>query len=142
GGSDMYGFGMSAIGHFGGVYAQNEKVLSKYFSSLREDRPATHLGYIMSDDDRIRKEVIMRLMCDMELTKGEIESRFGIDFNTYFLSSLPKLEEFITDGLVTITPEKILVNGHGRLFIRNIAMCFDAYLERISKEKPVFSKTV
>jgi oxygen-independent coproporphyrinogen III oxidase len=142
GGSDLYGFGMSAIGHFGGVYAQNEKILAKYFSSLRENRPATHLGYIMSEDDRIRKEVIMRLMCDMELTKGEIESRFGIDFNSYFSSSLPKLEEFITDGLVTITPEKIVVNGYGRLFIRNIAMCFDAYLERISKEKPVFSKTV
>jgi oxygen-independent coproporphyrinogen III oxidase len=63
-------------------------------------------------------------------------------FDEYFRSSLPKLQPFITDGLVTVTNEKIIVHGMGRLVIRNIAMCFDAYIDRMMAEKPIFSKTV
>ncbi len=37
---------------------------------------------------------------------------------------------------------KIKIVGAGKMVIRNIAMCFDAYLEKMRKEKPVFSKTV
>jgi len=37
---------------------------------------------------------------------------------------------------------KIKIIGSGILIIRNVAMCFDAYLEKMMKEKPVFSKTV
>jgi oxygen-independent coproporphyrinogen-3 oxidase len=43
---------------------------------------------------------------------------------------------------VTLTKERIVVNGLGRLIIRNIAMCFDAYLEQMMKERPIFSRTV
>jgi oxygen-independent coproporphyrinogen III oxidase len=139
---DLYGFGMSSIGHFGEVYAQNDKMLKYYYSWLEEGRPATQKGYRMTRDDQVRKETIMRIMCDMELEKSEIEDRFSIDFDEYFSGSLAQLDEFVADGLVTVTPEKIIVNGLGRLVIRNIAMCFDAYLERMTKEGPTFSKTV
>jgi oxygen-independent coproporphyrinogen-3 oxidase len=44
--------------------------------------------------------------------------------------------------LLEVGPDKISVAGSGILIIRNIAMCFDAYLEQMMKEKPVFSKTV
>ena len=96
----------------------------------------------MTADDHIRKEVIMKIMCDMELDKGEVEKDFGIRFDEYFKEAIPKLESFVDDGLVTFRGNKIVVNGMGRLVIRNIAMCFDAYLDRMMKEKPIFSKTV
>jgi oxygen-independent coproporphyrinogen-3 oxidase len=96
----------------------------------------------MTADDHIRKEVITRVMCDMEVRKKDIESQFGIVFDEYFASSYPKLGTFVDDGLVTLHQDRILVNGMGRLVIRNIAMCFDAYLDRMIKEKPIFSKTV
>ena len=96
----------------------------------------------MSADDQIRKTVIIRLMCDMELVKAPIEKEFSISFDDYFNDALRKLEAFVPDRLVTLTNEKITVNGLGRLIIRNIAMCFDAYLEQMMKEKPIFSRTV
>jgi oxygen-independent coproporphyrinogen-3 oxidase len=96
----------------------------------------------MTDDDHVRKHVIMRLMCDLELDVPAVERTFGIAFESYFGSSLRALEQFVDDGLVVLEPGKIVIAGSGRLLLRNIAMCFDAYLDSIAKNKPVFSRTV
>jgi len=141
-GADLYGFGMSSISHFQNIYAQNVKDLNSYYDALNASLPATHVGYRMTADDHIRKYVIMRLMCDLELDRRVVERRFGIDFPTYFADSLSRLEQFVDDGLVTVTPDRITIDGPGRLLLRNIAMCFDAYLDTMTKTKPVFSRTV
>ncbi len=141
-GADLYGFGMSAISHIGGVYAQNVKTLDEYHHAVNEGRLPTVVGYRMTDDDRIRKHVIMRLMCDLELDTRAVEQRFGIRFDEYFADSLSQLSEFTTMGLVRLTPGKIEVEPDGRFVLRNIAMCFDAFLKKLSGERPVFSRTV
>lgn len=141
-GCDLYGFGMSAIGHFKETYQQNIKTIREYYDALKNNTLATRLGYRMTADDHIRKEVIMRVMCDMEIRKKEIESKFEINFDEYFRDSFPKLDSFVEDRLVTMLDDRIVVNGMGRLVIRNIAMCFDAYLDQMIKGKPIFSKTV
>lgn len=141
-GADLYGFGMSSISHFQTIYAQNEKALPEYYRALDQGRLATHVGYRMTDDDRLRKYVIMRLMCDLELDIPAVERMFGIEFDSYFASSLGALEPFVDDGLVAVSPGRITIQGGGRLLLRNIAMCFDAYLDAMTKTKPVFSRTV
>jgi oxygen-independent coproporphyrinogen-3 oxidase len=84
----------------------------------------------------------MQIMCNLEVDKRRVEKEFGIDFDEYFAPDIQKLEVFEQEGLVKNDPERISVLGSGILIIRNIAMCFDAYLEKMMKEKPVFSKTV
>ena len=96
----------------------------------------------MTFDDHVRKETINQLMCNLEIDKREIEAKFGIDFEDYFASDIPKLNVFVQDELLENNADKIKVTGSGILVIRNIAMCFDAYLEKMMKDKPVFSKTV
>jgi oxygen-independent coproporphyrinogen-3 oxidase len=141
-GCDVYAFGMSAISQFENIYAQNVKTVPEYFERIDDGRAATHVGYRMTADDHIRKETIMQLMCHLNIDRRAIESRFGIEFERYFADDLPKLAEFADEGLLEITGENIRVTGQGELIIRNIAMCFDAYLPEMTKEKPVFSKTV
>ena len=141
-GADLYAFGMSAISQFQNIYAQNYKELKDYYSRIDEGKFPTAVGYRMSQDDIIRKHVIMRLMCDMELTKSEVEEKFNIKFDDYFADSIQKLNEFVEDGLVELSGDKIIVSLMGRLVIRNIAMCFDAYIDKMMKEKPIFSRTV
>lgn len=141
-GADLYAFGMSAISQFQNIYAQNYKELKDYYSRIDEGKFPTAVGYRMSQDDIIRKHVIMRLMCDMELTKSEVEEKFNIKFDDYFVDSIQKLNEFVEDGLVELSGDKIIVSLMGRLVIRNIAMCFDAYIDKMMKEKPIFSRTV
>lgn len=141
-GADVYALGVSAISQFENVYAQNLKDLDQYYGLISSGLLATGVGYRMTADDHIRKETIMQLMCNLEIDKASISAQFDIDFNDYFASDLVKLEQFVSEGLVKMDAEKIKVVGSGILVVRNIAMCFDAYLEQMMKEKPVFSKTV
>jgi oxygen-independent coproporphyrinogen-3 oxidase len=141
-GADLFGFGMSAISHFGNVYAQNTKDLPAYYEAVNAGKFATVLGYKMSQDDEIRKYVIMRLMCDLELDKQDVEQRFGIRFDIYFADALAKLEEFLLLKLISMEDGRIVIEDNGRFVIRNIAMCFDAYLDKLRKDKPIFSRTV
>jgi oxygen-independent coproporphyrinogen III oxidase len=141
-GADVYAFGLSAISQFQNVYAQNLKNLKDYYARVDENLPATNVGYRMTADDHVRKETINQLMCNLEIDKRQIEAKFGIDFEEYFKNDIPKLRVFIDEGLLENSAEKIKILGAGILIIRNVAMCFDAYLEKMMREKPVFSKTV
>jgi oxygen-independent coproporphyrinogen III oxidase len=141
-GADLYGFGMSSISHFKNIYAQNEKTLPEYYKAIDAGVLATHVGYRMTADDHIRKFVIMRLMCDLELDKFAVEKVFNIRFDEYFETALEQLKQFVGDGLVELSVNEIRIVGAGRLLLRNIAMCFDAYIDTMGKTKPVFSRTV
>ena len=141
-GADLFGFGMSAISHFGTVYVQNAKDLPAYYEAINSGRFSTILGYKMTHDDELRKFVIMRLMCDLELDKRSIERRFGIVFDEYFADALMKLEEFLPLNLLALEKDRIVILEAGRFVLRNIAMCFDAYLPKMAKEKQIFSRTV
>jgi oxygen-independent coproporphyrinogen-3 oxidase len=141
-GCDVYAFGLSAISQFQNIYAQNLKRLPDYYKRINENEAATSVGYRMTFDDHVRKETINQLMCNLEIDKRGIERKFGVLFEDYFAADLPKLEVFVQDGLLVNAADKIKVIGSGILVIRNIAMCFDAYLAKMMKDKPVFSKTV
>ncbi|MEX0736311.1 MAG: oxygen-independent coproporphyrinogen III oxidase [Bacteroidota bacterium] len=140
-GADLYAFGMSAISHFGDVYAQNAKTLPEYLAAVESRRFPTAVGYKMTKDDQIRKFVIMRLMCDLEVEKAEVEDFFNISFDEYFDSSIEQLFDFTRLGMVRHSLNRITIEESGRLVLRNIAMCFDAYLNRF-KERQLFSRTV
>jgi len=141
-GADVYAFGVSAISQFQNIYAQNQKNLNDYYAQIDSGLAATAVGYRMTADDHVRKETIMQLMCHLEIDKRDIERRFGIDFEEYFSADIPKLDIFIAENLLENNADKIKIIGAGKLIIRNVAMCFDAYLEKMMREKPVFSKTV
>jgi len=66
----------------------------------------------------------------------------GINFDSHFADALDELKEMEADGLIALTPEKITVTDPGRVFLRNIAMPFDAYLKQATDNKPRFSKTL
>ncbi|MEP6946454.1 MAG: oxygen-independent coproporphyrinogen III oxidase [Acidobacteriota bacterium] len=141
-GCDVYAFGVSAISQYENIYSQNLKDIRQYYAAIDNGAAATGVGYRMTKDDHIRKETIMQLMCNLEIDKRRVEREFGIDFEQHFSDDIKKLDVFIAEGLVEINHDTIKVTGSGLLIIRNIAMAFDAYLEQMMKDKPVFSKTV
>lgn len=139
-GSDIYAFGMSSISQIDDAYWQNEKELPKYQEMVNAGRPPRSKAYLMSTEDRIRRETIMRVMCDLSLDFASISELLGIDFEKHFSAELAALEPFFNDGLLVRTPGGFLVSDAGRLFIRNIAMCFDNTLVPTEKER--HSKTI
>ena len=94
---------------------------------------------MLNEDDVIRRAVISRLLCHCVLHKDEVESEFGIRFDEYFAGELARLEALRADGLVHLSAESISVTQLGRIFIRNVGMVFDKYLQK-PKDKPVFPR--
>jgi oxygen-independent coproporphyrinogen III oxidase len=140
---DSIGFGVSAIGELGGAFAQNTKKLTTYREALASGLPPIARGYERSRDDVIRRDVIESLMCNFHLDVRAIEAAHHIDFSDYFEPSLAALDRGpVAHGFVRRSAEAIEVTPEGRLFVRNVCMAFDAYLQRHDDEQPRFSRTV
>ncbi len=127
GGSDLVGLGMSAISQIGSCYAQNEKSLPEYYARLEAGRLPTARGIQLSDDDLLRRDVIMSLICHMRIDFCDIERRYGIRFAHYFTSEIRTLGRMVNEGLVKIGNTGIVITDLGRMLIRNICMVFDRY---------------
>jgi oxygen-independent coproporphyrinogen-3 oxidase len=142
-GADLYGMGVTAISGFNNAYAQNFRELPAWEKAVNERGIATMRGYHLSSEDRLRREVISRLLCHTVIPKREIGEQFGIDFDQHFAPELKLLEAPREDGLLTMEGDEIRSTWLGRIFIRNLAMLFDPYLEQQQlAAKPLFSKTL
>jgi oxygen-independent coproporphyrinogen III oxidase len=140
---DIYAFGVSGISQTDEVYVQNAKNLAEYQTRIASGGLATERGLRISRDDKLRRDAISRIMCDLELDKARFGADWEIDFDTFFADALNDLKDMANDGLLQLEPGMIKVTETGRIFLRNIAMPFDAYLRQQSVEnKPRYSKTL
>lgn len=140
GGADLIGIGLTSIGEGKKHYAQNFKDMLSYEKAIDDGRLPFERGVKLTFDDELRKYVIMNLMANFRLDIKKVEEEFNIKFKEYFKEDLKALKEY--EDFLNISENDIKVNETGVLLIRNIAMCFDAYMKNISEEKKVFSKTV
>jgi oxygen-independent coproporphyrinogen-3 oxidase len=132
-GADLFGFGITAISDVQAVYKQNFKKLNDYYASIFGADKFKQ----SSSDDKERREIIKELMCNGELT---ISSKV-------FAEEISSLAEMQEDALLLIDTDtdtdvtRIKVTEMGRVFVRNIASKFDAYLEKESAHK-LFSASI
>jgi oxygen-independent coproporphyrinogen III oxidase len=141
---DLLGLGVSAISHIGRSFSQNERDLRQWEAAIDQGRLPVARGLELSFDDVVRADVIQQLMCLGQIDVGAIERRYGIDFLSYFIEALHRLQPLVSDGLVNVVGSFISVRPRGRLLLRAVAMCFDRYLPTQSpvSEQPRFSKVV
>jgi oxygen-independent coproporphyrinogen-3 oxidase len=140
GGADIYAFGMSSISQTDNLYWQNFKDLPEYYSHLDQGRLPLARGFFLTDDDRRRRLIIMRLMCDFSLDYAQMSGLLGLDFEVQFAAELASLSDLEADGLLRRDANGFVVTDLGRLFIRNIAMRFDAHLPKETERR--YSRTV
>jgi len=142
--SDLLAFGMTSISMLHDVYTQNHKRLQDFYRAIDAEQLPIERGVSLSQEDVLRRAVIMELMCQFELSKGAIESKYHLSFDQsfdeYFAPERHQLEALEADGLVRLTPNHIEVTPAGRLLIRNIAAVFDTYLRH--KQTRQFSQSV
>ena len=125
---DLIGFGVSAISKVGNSYSQSVRTVNAYYQRLDQGLLPIERGFALSQDDLLRREIIMTLMCSAPVDIEAIERDHGIDFNTYFARELQQLRQYEDAGLITIDPKAIRVTPKGRLFVRASGMVFDKYL--------------
>ncbi len=141
--SDLVGLGVSAISHIGASFSQNPRDLPSWQAALDEGRLPVFRGMRLDEDDQLRADLIQALMCQGEIPVRVLERRYAISFADYFADALERLEPLLRDGLVGIGPERITATSRGRLLLRNIAMCFDRYLDQPAATlAPRFSRAV
>jgi oxygen-independent coproporphyrinogen-3 oxidase len=126
---DIVGLGVSAIGRIGDSYSQSARDLAGYYAALDAGRLPVARGLALGEDDLIRRELINELMCHGVIDKQHFGARHRLLFDEYFVQARRRLAPLVEDGLVLESAEWIRVTSRGRLLLRIIAMCFDAYLD-------------
>lgn len=134
---NMIGLGVSSIGFVNGCFVQNCKEIAEYKEKVAAGKLPVLRGKVLSDEDTLRRTVIQKLMCDFEIDKRGL----GYDFDAHFAKEKAKLKEFYEQGLLQEDKTKLFATPIGKLFIRNIAAVFDAYLSE-SVGKGPFSKAI
>ncbi len=138
---DLVGIGVTSIGTIANSFAQNARTMDDYFSKIDQGDLAIFRGVEIDNDDLIRREAIMQLICHFRLDFSLVESRFDINFKEYFATELERYDTMIDDGLITMNDQSIEVTSRGRLLIRNICMVFDRYIKP-DEQTQRFSKLI
>jgi len=142
--SDLIGFGITSISMLQNVYTQNHKKLKDFYQAMDADVLPIERGVILSDDDILRRSIIMELMCQFQVSQTDIESKYHLtcdrDFGKYFEPEQWQLQQLEADGLVQLERDQITVTPAGILLIRNIASVFDTYM--LADNTNRFSKAV
>jgi oxygen-independent coproporphyrinogen-3 oxidase len=126
-GLSILGLGVTSISQTPGAFRQNEKTLEAYARRVAAGELPVSRGVLLTEEDKRRREIIMRVMCDRELDFAALGARLGVDFRRRYAAELARLAPLAEDGLVALDAERLRVPPAGWLFLRNIAMVFDEY---------------
>jgi len=124
----LLGFGASAIGRLREGYVQNAIGLGDYATQITDGVLATAKGYVLTADDRLRADLIERIMCDFAVDIASVARRHNVD-PTGLSGLFPRLGPLVADGLVEQEGSEIRVAAGARQLVRMVASAFDAYLE-------------
>ena len=101
---------------------QNAVPIPAYRDAIRAGRLATARGIALADEDRARRSIIERLMCDLAADLDGSAGRLATE--------LEALEPFVADGVVHLEAGWIRIRPEGRALARTVCAVFDAYLDR------------
>jgi oxygen-independent coproporphyrinogen-3 oxidase len=123
---------VSAISETDDCYHQNEKVLPVYERRLHAGEIPTLRGHLLSPEDRRRRAQIAALM-----------TGFTVRLTPAERAQAPEgLGELMSDGVVRIEGDRLVVPPEGRPFLRNAATFFDEYFGSTDTSRPTYSKSV
>jgi oxygen-independent coproporphyrinogen-3 oxidase len=126
--STLIGLGPSAIGTLPQGYVQNQPEIGAWHRAIGEGQLATVRGIALSDEDRLRRAIIERLLCDFAVDLDAMTRAHGMSGRRFAQEKL-RLNELARDGLVELEGEQVRVTALGRPLARLAAACFDTYLE-------------
>ena len=125
----LIGFGASGIGSLPQGYVANVGEIHFYQDAIRQGKLATARGVAVDADDRLRRDIIMTLMCDLEIDLDVVCARHGAD-SAQFEAELAAIAPMQEDGLAVVQGRRITVTDEGRTLVRAVAAAFDRYLKK------------
>lgn len=124
----LLGLGATSISQVPQGYVQNTAETGAWSREVEAGQLPVHRGRPLQGDDALRREVIERLMCDMQVDLVATAFAHG-EAPGYFAPEVAALKSFEADGLVHLDDEgHVTVDERGRPALRAVAAVFDAYL--------------
>ena len=102
-------------------------MLGRYAEHIQRGELATAKGYARTADDRLRADLIERVMCDFRVDVGQV-CRQHEAAPEAILQEIPKLRLLQDDGIIQLEGNVLSVNDNARFLVRSVASAFDAYL--------------
>ncbi|GAB5448400.1 oxygen-independent coproporphyrinogen III oxidase [Gymnodinialimonas sp.] len=124
----MIGLGATSIGRTPSGYVQNIAETRAWARAVEAGQLPAAKGLPFTGEDRLRAEVIERLMCDNRVDAAAIGKRHGAP-DGWWRDALDALRDMETDGLLTLSDGKVMMTPRGRPLVRIAAAAFDAYLQ-------------
>ena len=128
--TDMLAFGASGIAELDTAFLQNEREVKPYMELVSSGKPPALRGMALTADDRLRRDVIADLFCNLAADLEVLGARHGVDGRTCFQRELEALTPMRQDGLVEVDGTRLRITQRGQLLLRNVASVFDAYLPK------------
>ena len=126
---DIIALGPTSTMGFGNYYFQNTYDIKSYKEDVNSGKFPISRGYVLNDDDLIRRDCNFSLQCNQILNFEEISEKYKINFKDYFKKELLELKKQEKDGFIEINESKIKVTTYGRYFIRHICQIFDTFFD-------------
>lgn len=122
----LIGLGASAIGRLPQGFVQNAPDVGGWRRAVVQGRPATVRGLALRDDDKLRGDVIERLMCNLAVDLNDVCASHGRTAAALggWRAELGPLE---AAGLVTVEGARLAIPEDARDYVRLVAAVFDAY---------------
>jgi oxygen-independent coproporphyrinogen-3 oxidase len=123
----LLGFGASAIGNLPQGYVQNEVDITAYREAALAGSLPVVRGIAVDKEDRLRRAIIERLMCDMEVDLDAMSREFG-ESPEQFAAELEALIPMVADGIAAVDGYVVRVPLEARPLLRTVCAVFDQYL--------------
>ncbi len=124
----LIGMGASGIGSLPQGYAVNDGGIHGYQRAVGEGRLATTRGIAVSAEDKLRRDVIERLMCDLAVDLEAVAREHGVA-GTHFGPEIAALQELEADGIVVRDGYRLTMTEDGKPLVRAVCAKFDKYLK-------------
>ncbi len=137
----ILGIGTSAISSTPRMHWQNHPKLPAWEDAITQQTLPVARGFVLDRDDRARRSLIERLMCDGRADLGALAREHLLDVDTYFAAELDRLKLVPELASYDVATHTIETTATGKLLVRNVCMLFDRYLDE-GAAQPRFSTTI
>lgn len=124
----LIGMGASGIGSLPQGYVANEGEVHAWKRKVQAGELPTARGIAINQDDRLRREIIERLMCDLTVDLDAIARAYGVD-GSLFAPELASMRDLEGDNVVIRDGYTLRITEDGRPLVRAVAAKFDKYLK-------------
>lgn len=124
---DLIGLGVSSIGKVGDMYVQNAPDMPGYKSAVLDGKLPVRKYCLVRREDKLRADIIERLMCDFKADMRQICMRHGFEIS-HFQGEIERLKSYKALGFLTMEDDIVRLKPEARLMARNICAVFDMYL--------------